>query len=81
MIKPYGGTGKKKKKGFFHPSSLYQLVHFQGLRPDFVLFPFCCCLNTGGVEPTAASHEPITQQRMQHALFVLTVFPLTPAGA
>lgn len=33
-----------------------------------VLFPFCYCLNTGGREPRAASHEPITQQRRQHAL-------------
>lgn len=55
----------EKKESFFHPSCLYLLVCFQGSRPHFVLLPFCYCLNTGSREPTAASHEPVTQQWSQ----------------
>lgn len=60
-----------EKKSFFHPSCLYLLVCFQGFRPHFVLLPFCYCLNIGSGEPTAASHEPITQQWKQRNKYLL----------
>lgn len=74
-IKPYRGI--EKKTCFFHPSSLYLLVHFQGLSLDRILFCFpSASAETPGVESQQLPHmSPSRSKECSMHSLCLQYFP------
>lgn len=71
-VKPYRGI-EKNPTCFFHPSSLYLLVRFQGLSPHFVLFLFCW--NTGAESQQLPHTSPSHSKECSMHSLSLRYFP------